>query len=59
MCSGFMSSFWTPDGARYTRSSLRILAPPPVPVTQPRCQNFAQSSGIRFAGCWESCEIIR
>lgn len=20
MCSGFISSFWTPDGARYTRS---------------------------------------
>ena len=25
MCSGFMSSFWTPDGARYTRSLGRLV----------------------------------
>lgn len=24
--------------------------PPPVPVTQTRVQNFAQSEGMRFAG---------
>lgn len=24
--------------------------PPPVPVTQPRVQNLAQSEGMRFAG---------
>lgn len=30
--------------------SSRIEAPPPVPVTQPSVQNFAQREGIRFAG---------
>ena len=39
--------------------SLRILAPPPVPVTHPRCQNFEHNSGIRFAGCWEYVEVLK
>lgn len=30
--------------------SSRILAPPPVPVTQPRVQNLAHSEGMRLAG---------
>ena len=39
--------------------SWRMLAPPPVPVTHPKCQNFAHSSGIRLAGCWASVDLIR
>ena len=30
--------------------------PPPVPVTQPRFQNFAQREGMRLAGCSGSVE---
>lgn len=33
MSVGFMSSFWTPEGARKMWSSFRIEVPPPVPVT--------------------------
>ena len=39
--------------------SLRILVPPPVPVTHPRVQNFLHSSGIRLAGCWLSEDLMR
>lgn len=37
--------------------SSRMEAPPPVPVTQPRVQNFAQSEGMRLAGCSGSSEV--
>jgi len=36
-----------------------MLVPPPVPVTQPKVQNFRQSSGIRLAGCWLSVDLMR
>lgn len=32
--------------------------PPPVPVTQPRVQNFAQSEGMRLAGWFGSEEVM-
>lgn len=38
--------------------SFRIEQPPPVPVTQPRCQNLAQSEGMRLAGCSWSSEVM-
>jgi hypothetical protein len=43
----------------YTRSSSRMEQPPPVPVTQPKVQNFAHSEGIRLAGWLGSSEVMR
>lgn len=39
--------------------SLRMLVPPPVPVTHPKVQNLRHSSGMRLAGCWGSVDWIR
>ena len=39
--------------------SSRILAPPPVPVTQPKCQNFSHRDGMRLAGWFGSSDLTR
>lgn len=38
--------------------SSRMEQPPPVPVTQPRVQNFAQREGMRLAGWFGSEEVM-
>jgi len=61
MGTGLLEGFFSLDTERVLGEiySLRILVPPPVPVTHPKCQNTLQRLGIRLAGWLGSSDLIR